>query len=160
MKPTWNRVMFYHNCGCQLIISTNFCSGCGYRQKNYDLFESRDSEEDLIRNYQTICLFLEKFHGIEISLRTLIRRLAQYVLKKASTDISDETWCSIIEREVKGPSSLKGYRNIWNKLRVTYGITVSRDRVMYLLRCIDPTNSAMRQTKTIGKVSLLTYKHN
>ena len=83
--------MFYHNCGCQLIISTNFCSACGYRQKNYDLFESRDSEEDLIRNYQTICLFLEKFHGIEISLRTLIRRLAQYVLKKASTDISDET---------------------------------------------------------------------
>ena len=46
------------------------------------------------------CLFLEKFHGIEISLRTLKRLLAEYVLKKASIDISDETLCSIIEREV------------------------------------------------------------
>ena len=160
-------VIFYHACGYQLTSNANFCSSCDCRQRSYELFVLSDSEKDLIRkyfkyghNYQTICLFLEKFHGIEISLRTLIRRLAQYVLKKASTDISDETWCSIIKREVKGPSSLKGYRNIWNKLRVTYGITVSRDRVMYLLRCIDPTNSAMRQTKTIGKVSLLTYKHN
>ena len=157
--------MFCHTCGCQFIINANFCSGCGCRQRNYDLFESSDSEEDLIRkhfkygyNYQVICLFLEKFHGTEISLRTLKRHL--YMLKKTRTDISDETLCSIIEWEVKGPSSLKGYRNIWNKLRVTYGITVPRDRVMYLLRCIDPTNSALRQTKTIGKVSLLTYKHN
>ena len=108
---------------------------------------------------QYVC-FWKKFHGTEISLRTLKRCLAQYVLKKASTDISDETLYSVIEWEVKGPSSLKGYQNIWNELRVTYGITVPRDRVMYLLRCIDPTNSAMRQTKTIGKVSLLTYKHN
>ena len=86
--------------------------------KNHDLFKSSDSEEDLIGkyfkygyNYQTICLFLEKFHGTETSLRTLKRRLVQYVLKKASTDISDETLCSIIEREVKGPSSLKSYQN-------------------------------------------------
>ena len=55
---------------------------------------------------------MEKFPGTEISLRTLERHLAQYVLKKASTDISDETLCSIIEREIKGSLSLKGYRNI------------------------------------------------
>ena len=30
-------------------------------------------------------LFLEKFHGIEISLGTLKRRLAQYVLKQVLT---------------------------------------------------------------------------
>ena len=41
---------------------------------------------------------------------------------------------------------------------MTYDITVPRDRVIYLLRYIDPTNSAMRQIKTIGKASLLTYK--
>ena len=166
MKPTWNRRNIWHNCGCQFVINANFFSGCGCRQRYYNLFKSSDSEEDLIRkyfkygyNYQTICLFLEKFHGTEISLITLKRRLAQYVLKKASTDISDET-CSIIEREVKEPSSLKGYQNIWNKLRVTYDITVPRDREMYPLRCIETTNSAMRETKTIGKVSRLTYKHN
>ena len=81
-----------------MTINVNFCSGCGCRQKTYDLFESSDSEEDLTRkyfkygyNYYAICLFLEKF---------------QYVLKKASTDISDET-CEVIEREVERPSSLK-----------------------------------------------------
>ena len=36
--------------------------------------------------------FLERFHGNEISLRTLKRRLTEYVLKKASTDISDKTF--------------------------------------------------------------------
>ena len=102
-------VTFCHACGSRLTINANFCNDCGCKQRNYDLFESSESEEDLIRkyfkyeyNYQTICLFLENFHGIDISLRTLKRRLAQYVLKKASTDMLDETLCSIIEREVKG----------------------------------------------------------
>ena len=108
--------MFSHTCGCHLSINANFCSGCGFRQRNYDLFESRDSEENLIReyfkygcNYQTICLFLERFHGIEIILRTLKRRLAQSMLKKASTGMPDEKFCSIIEGEVKVLSSLKIY---------------------------------------------------
>ena len=72
------------------------------------------------------------FHGIEISLRTLKRSLAQYALKKASTDIADEAFCLIIEQEVKVPLSLKVYRNIWNKLCVTYGIMVPRDYLTYL----------------------------
>ena len=100
--------MFCHSCGYHLTINANFCSCCGCWQRTYDLFESTASEEDLTRkyfnygdNYQPICLFLEKFHGIEISLRTLKRRLAQYVLKKASTDISDETLCVVIERKLK-----------------------------------------------------------
>ena len=101
---------------------------------------------------------MENLHGTQINLRTIKRRLVQYVLKKASNDISDKTLCSIIVWEVKGPLSLKSYRNIWNNRRMTYDITVPRDRVIYLLRYIDPTNSAMRQIKTIGKASLLTYK--
>ena len=101
---------------------------------------------------------MENLHGTQINLRTLKRRLVQYVLKKASNDISDKTLCSIIVWEVKGPLSLKSYRNIWNKRCMTYDITVPRDRVIYLLRYIDPINSAMRQIKTIGKASLLTYK--
>ena len=72
------------------------------------------------------------FHGIEISLRTLKRCLAQYVLKKASADIADEAFCSIIEQKVKVPLSLKGYRNIWNKLCVTDGIMVPRHYLTYL----------------------------
>ena len=47
---------------------------------------------------------MEKFiYEIEISLGTLKSRLAQYVLKKESADISDETLCAVVEGEVKGP---------------------------------------------------------
>ena len=58
----------------------------------------------------------------------------------------------IIEREVNGPSYLKGYKNIWNKLRVTYGIKVPRDKVMEILRNIDPVNSALRKAKKLSTV--------
>ena len=121
MKPTYNRRNVLPHLWISFDHNVNICSGCGCRQRIYDLFESSDSEEDLIRKYfkygyiyQTIRLFLEKFHGIEISSRTLKRRLVQYVLKKASTGISDKTICSITEREVKRSSFLKGYQNIWN----------------------------------------------
>ena len=145
LHDEWNLlvtdVMFCHTCGYQFTSNANLCSDCDCRQRSYDFFELSVTEEDLIRkyfkygyNYQTQCLFLEKFHATEISLRTLKRLLSQNVLKEASSYISDETLYLIIEREVKGPASFKGYRNIWNKLRVNYGITVPRDKVIYWLR--------------------------
>ena len=58
----------------------------------------------------------------------------------------------IIESENNVPSYLKGYKNIWNKLRVTYGIKVPRDKVMEILRNIDPVNSALRRAKKLSTV--------
>ena len=95
-------------------------------------------------------MFLEKFHGITISLRTLKRRLADHRLNKIGSDISDASSQVIIEREVSGPSSLKGYQNKWNKLRVTYGIKVSRDKVIEIY--IDPVNSALRKARKLSTV--------
>ena len=63
-------------------------------KKKYDLFESRDSDEKLIRKYFKYRCDYKKIY------------LAQFELRKASADISDEMLCSMIEREVKGPSSL------------------------------------------------------
>ena len=97
-------------------------------------------------------MFLEKFHGITISLRTLKRRLADHRLNKIGSDISDASLQVIIEREVNGPSSLKGYRNIWNKLCVTYYIKVPRDKEMEILRNIDPVNSALRKARKLSTV--------
>ena len=97
-------------------------------------------------------MFLEKFHAITISLRSLKKQLADHRLNKIGSDISDASLQVIIEREVTGPSSLKGYRNIWNKLRVTCGIKVSRDKVMEILRNIDPVNSALRKSKKLSTV--------
>ena len=58
----------------------------------------------------------------------------------------------IIESENNVPSYLKGYKNIWNKLRVTYGIKVPRNKVMEILRNIDPVNSALRRAKKLSTV--------
>ena len=58
----------------------------------------------------------------------------------------------IIEREVNGTSSLKGYRSICNKLRVRYGIKVPRDKVMEILRNIDPVNSALKKAMKLSRV--------
>ena len=97
-------------------------------------------------------MFFEKFHGITISLRTLKRRLADHRLNKIGNNISDASFQVIIEREVNGPSSLKGYRNIWNKFRVIYGIKVLRDKVMEILRNTDPVTSALRKTRKLSTV--------
>ena len=39
---------------------------------------------------------------------------------------------------------------MWNKLRVTYGIKVPRDKVMEILRNIDPVNSALRKARKLS----------
>ena len=137
---------------------SNFCSVCGTRKRHSDV-HSETNEEELIKSYflygfdcQTICMFLEQFHGVTISLRTLKRRPADHRLNKIGSDISDASLYMIIEREVNGPSSLKEYRNIWNKFRVTYGIKVSRDRVMEILQNIDPVNSALRKARKLNTV--------
>ena len=97
-------------------------------------------------------MFLETFHGITNSLRTLKRQLAGHRLSKIGSDISDASLQVIIEREVNGPSFLKRYRNIWNKLRVTYGIKVPRYKLMETLRNIDLVNSALRKAWKLSMV--------
>ena len=97
-------------------------------------------------------MFLEKLHGITIGLRTLKRLLADHRLNKIGSDISDPSLQVIIEREVNGTSSLKRYRNIWNKLRLTYGIKVPRDKVIETLRNIYLVNSALRIARKLSTV--------
>ena len=156
--------MYCHFCGSLLGENANFCGNCGARKKSLSSLQTCDDKKEIITfyfkrgyEYQTICMFLEKYHQTTISLRTLKRRLAEYGLKKNPDSISDDCLRTIIEREIEGPTSLKGYRNIWNKLRVTYGITVSRDKVMEMLRVVDPEGSAFRKSRKLSKLLLEYY---
>ena len=137
--------MFCRNCGKAAQNDQIFCSKCGTRTNQYlqqDLSSDEKDEEKIISHYfkkgyryKSIIMFLEEFHDIRISLSTLKRRLREYELKK--NDISPDTESSIrqiIRNEITGPSSLRGYRGLWNTLRTTYQITVPRDIVMNLLR--------------------------
>ena len=65
--------MYGHSCVSQQATNTNFCGVCDTRKILLDV-TSEVIQEELIKSYfmygfdyQTICLFLEKFHGITIS---------------------------------------------------------------------------------------------
>ena len=57
-----------------------------------------------------------------MSLRTLKRRLKVLGLNKSHATAPAAVTKQIIEREIEGPSTLRGYRSMWNKLRTTYNI--------------------------------------
>ena len=150
--------MYCHSCGSHQATGTSFCGICDTRKRHSDV-QLETNQKELIKSYflygldyQTICMFLEKFHGFTISLQTLKIRLADHRLNKIGSDISDASLQVIIERELNSPPSLKEYRNIWNKLRVIYGIKVPRDKVMEILQKIDPVNSALRKARTLSTV--------
>ena len=97
--------MYCHLCESQQATDTNFCGVCGARKRHSDV-HSETNQRELIKSYffygfdyQTICMFLDKFHNITISLRVLKRRLADYRLNKIESDISDASLQVIIERE-------------------------------------------------------------
>ena len=62
-------------------------------------------------------------------------------LNKSHATASAAVIKQIIEREIEGPSMLRGYRSMWNKLRTTYNIIAPRDSVMVISREANPLRS-------------------
>lgn len=119
---------------------------------------SHGSERDLIEQYfhkglknKEIVLMLEKYHGIEISIRTLKRRLQDFGLKRRQQFYDDhdlEYVKTVIEREIaNGPDSLNGYRTMWHVLRLRYHIHVPRHTVESILRTVDPRGVEERKQR-------------
>ena len=70
--------MYCYSCVSQQGTDNNFRGVCDTRKIHSDAHSEVNQEELIIKSYfmygfdyQTICLFLEKFHGITVSLRTL-----------------------------------------------------------------------------------------
>ena len=105
--------------------------------------------------YETIVHFLAEYHGISMNVRTLKRRLRHYGLRRRNHLHSEHagTVREIIKREIVSPSSLLGYRGMWNKLRTTYHVTVPRDMVMKILRELDLDASALRRARKLQRRS-------
>ena len=103
--------------------------------------------------YETIVHFLAEYHGISMNVRTLKKRLRQYGLRRRNHVHSEHTVREIIRREIEGPSSLLGYRGMWNKLRTTYDVTVARDMVMQILRELDPDASERLESCNVDHTS-------
>ena len=122
--------------------SDNFCFFCG---------KALNKEEPLITyyfkqgyEYDVILLFLSKFHGIEMSLRTLKNRYKSLGLRRRSAHFHKTEVRARIQQELDGPGCLSGYRSVWHALR-REGFTISRQSVQILQRETDPDGCEMRR---------------
>ena len=137
-------------CDINIAAEDHYCFACGARKLvNYGLIdENYFIEYHLKRDfrYELILVQLDIHHKINMSLPTQKRRLKVKVLglNKGHATASAAVIKQIIEREIEGPSMLRGCRSMWNKLRTTYNIIAPRDSVIGILREADPFRSNER----------------
>ena len=123
-----------------------------------------DKEELLIRyhfhrgfSYLSIISFLNNYHDIELSIRTLQSRLSEYWLRRRGTNTPDAVVSEATEQELNGPGCMRGYRAVWHCLRLQYGIQTSRNNVERILRKLDPERTALRRARRLRR-SYITEK--
>ena len=158
-------VMFCSNCGAQVGNDCYFCSICGHKKKS-ELIDSvpiqlqnSGCEKEIIYNYfkagyqyEAIVMFLRLYHDINISIRTLKRRLQQYDFRRRGfANATNSDLKNFIEAEIQGPASLRGYRGLWHSLRTNYDIIVPRDTVMRILKDVDPEGTKMRKARRLRR---------
>ena len=104
--------------------------------------------------YRSILFFLEKYHNIRLSERTLKRRLKDFGLKRRETvDENIENMArNIITDEISaGPDRLNGYRSMWHILRLRYHINVPRRLVASLMKEVDPEGVELRKRRRLHR---------
>ena len=138
-----NEKMYCVRCGAMIGEGMLFCVSCGLLRR-IAAVEPNGSLETLIRyyiqegmTYNIMLGVLKANHNVKISMTSLKRKLKVMGLSKVS-NVSDETLCQIIRKEIQGPSAVRGYHSMWGKLKTTFGIQVKRDTVMNILREEDP----------------------
>ena len=139
-------------CGINIAVEDHYCSPCGARKLvNYDLRDENDFIEYFKRGfkYESILVQLNIHHKLKMILRTLKRCLKVIGLNKSHATASAAVIKQITEREIEGPTMLRGYRSKWNKLRTSYNIIATRDRVMEILREADPLRSNERRSRNL-----------
>ena len=146
--------MYFFKCGSLLRDGAIFCGDCGMLRRNIT-HDPNGNLDSLIKHYfrkemscQTVVHVLDACHDIQISLRTMKRKLKTMQLTK-SPNITDETVRHIIKRELRGPSAGHGYRFMWYKLKTKYGVQVRRSTVMKILREEDPAGTLLRKSRYI-----------
>ena len=140
-------------CDIYIAVEDHYCFACGARKLvNYDL----RAESDFIEFYfksgfrcELILVQLDIYHKIKMSLRTLKRCLKVLGLNRSHATSSAAVIKQIIEREIEGPSMLRGYRSPWNKLGTTYNIIAPRDSVMEILREVDLLRFNKRRSRNL-----------
>ena len=82
------------------------------------------------------CLLL--IHGQKLSFRQLKRVLVKKGLSRRTNAIDLQTVVGHIQQGLQFSASEVGYRTMWQKLVVEYGLSVPKEIVRHALRVLDP----------------------
>ena len=83
--------------------------------------------------------FLERdFPDYPWSIRSLDRRLPHFNIFYNDRSVEVDEVKQAVEKEVKGPGKLLGYRVMHKKIRLEHGLNVTRDQVYDVMTELDP----------------------
>ena len=82
----------------------------------------------------------------------LERRLSYYGFRRRGfSNVTIDELKNVIEFEIQGPASMRGYRWLWHSLKANYGIIVQRYIVMNILKEIDPGGTNTEKTRCLRR---------
>ena len=102
-------------------------------------------------SYPEIVLILFVVHNIKLSLRQLCRILREHNLRRNLAQTSDETVIDYISKELQLSGQCIGYRSMWKRLVNDHKLTVPRDKVLSLMRQIDPDGIKLRKAHRLKR---------
>lgn len=89
--------------------------------------------------------------GVQMSVRTLKRRLRSLGLKRKGQIVDEQHLRNVISNEIEGAGQLSGYRSVWHALRLRHGIHVSRHLVARIMKEIDPGGVETRKARRLHR---------
>ena len=90
-------------------------------------------------------------HGVQISLRQLKRILRLNGLFRRRSYSSPNELMRAVERKLQGSGGLIGYRQMHQRLRCYYGLSVNRESVRIILKTLDPDGVAHRSRRRLRR---------
>ena len=96
---------------------------------------------------------MEKYHGIQISKSTLLKKLKEYGLQRRGNTIDRDHVRRCIREELDGSGKLLGYRAMWKRLKTKYDLQIPRLVVQTILRELDPEGSRLRKANRLRRRS-------
>ncbi|CAM6031762.1 unnamed protein product, partial [Sphagnum compactum] len=101
--------------------------------------------------YEDILQQLLCYHGIVMSMSTLLRRLKDLGLRRRGKRYNAADIWNALQQELRGPGRYGGYRSMCRLLRTRHHIQVPFETVRLLLLQIDPASVASRTRRRLHR---------
>ena len=106
-----------------------------------DIELMNDLKENVSRNLrqsEIVDLMKVKYPMYSWSLRTLSRRLNHFGIPYTNYSVDVDQVKEAVEKEMKGPGRLLGYRSLHKKVREVHGLNVPRNLVYDIMADVNP----------------------